>query len=58
MCRSASDCAILIDAIRGKDENDLSSRDVALQDPFQVDISKLTVGYLESADMEVECNDV
>ncbi|XP_078159815.1 amidase family protein isoform X2 [Carex rostrata] len=53
MCRSASDCAILIDAIRGKDENDLSSRDVALQDPFQVGISKLTVGYLESADMEV-----
>ncbi|KAJ4818822.1 Glutamyl-tRNA(Gln) amidotransferase subunit A [Rhynchospora pubera] len=53
ICRSASDCAILIDTVRGKDENDLSSRDVLLQDPFRVDISKLTVGYLESAEMEV-----
>ncbi|XP_072959856.1 uncharacterized protein [Typha angustifolia] len=52
-CRSAADCAIVIDAIRGKDPDDLSSRHVALEDPFHVDIRKLTVGYLENAEMEV-----
>ncbi|XP_038989398.1 glutamyl-tRNA(Gln) amidotransferase subunit A isoform X2 [Phoenix dactylifera] len=52
-CRSAADCALIIDAIRGKDPDDPSSRNVALEDPFQVDIQKLTVGYLEDAEMEV-----
>ncbi|XP_073013658.1 uncharacterized protein [Typha latifolia] len=52
-CRSAVDCAIIIDAIRGKDPDDFSSRHVALEDPFHVDIRKLTVGYLENAEMEV-----
>ncbi|KAG1370253.1 Outer envelope protein 64 chloroplastic [Cocos nucifera] len=52
-CRSATDCALIIDAIRGKDPDDPSSRNVALEDPFQVDIQKLTVGYLEDAEMEV-----
>ncbi|XP_016504312.1 uncharacterized protein LOC107822294 isoform X2 [Nicotiana tabacum] len=52
-CRSAADCVVVLDAIRGKDPDDLSSRDIALVDPFSVDITKLTVGYLEDADKEV-----
>lgn len=52
-CRSAVDCAIVLDAIRGTDAGDPSSREIALEDPFQVDITKLTVGYLDSAEMEV-----
>ncbi|CAD6253705.1 unnamed protein product [Miscanthus lutarioriparius] len=51
-CRSAVDCAIVLDAIRGKDAGDPSSREVALGDPFHVDITKLTVGYLDDAEME------
>ncbi|KAG4116923.1 hypothetical protein ERO13_D12G197200v2 [Gossypium hirsutum] len=42
-----------LDAIRGKDPDDLSSRDIPFGDPFSVDITKLTVGYLDDADMEV-----
>ncbi|XP_058092827.1 uncharacterized protein LOC131239238 isoform X2 [Magnolia sinica] len=52
-CRSAADCAIVLDATRGKDPGDLSSRDIPLEDPFSIDITKLTVGYLEDAEMEV-----
>lgn len=52
-CRSASDCAVILDAIRGKDPDDHSSRDVNLEDPFSVDVTKLTVGYLEDAETEV-----
>ncbi|XP_024023405.1 uncharacterized protein LOC21394847 [Morus notabilis] len=52
-CRSASDCAIILDSIRGKDPNDMSSRDIPFEDPFLVDITKLRVGYLEDAEMEV-----
>ncbi|XP_044977845.1 putative amidase AmiD isoform X2 [Hordeum vulgare subsp. vulgare] len=52
-CRSAADCAIVLDAIRGADADDPSSREIALEDPFHLDITKLTVGYLDSAEMEV-----
>ncbi|CAH9148186.1 unnamed protein product [Cuscuta epithymum] len=52
-CRDAADCAIILDAIRGKDPNDPSSRDIPLSDPFLVDVKMLTVGYLKDADMEV-----
>ncbi|XP_027124550.1 uncharacterized protein [Coffea arabica] len=52
-CRSAADCTIILDMIRGKDPEDLSSQDIPLVDPFTVDITKLTVGYLEDAEMEV-----
>ncbi|OVA09732.1 Amidase [Macleaya cordata] len=52
-CRSATDCALVLDAIRGKDPDDLSSRDIFPEDPFLIDITKLTVGYLEDAEMEV-----
>ncbi|KAK5777270.1 hypothetical protein PVK06_045237 [Gossypium arboreum] len=52
-CRNAADCAVILDVIRGKDPDDLSSRDIPFGDPFSVDITKLTVGYLDDADMEV-----
>ncbi|XP_021285808.1 uncharacterized protein LOC110417673 isoform X2 [Herrania umbratica] len=52
-CRYAADCAVILDAIRGKDPDDQSSRDIPFGDPFSVDITKLTVGYLEDADKEV-----
>lgn len=52
-CRSAVDCGIVLDAIRGADAGDPSSREIALEDPFHIDITKLTVGYLDSAEMEV-----
>ncbi|CAL2260895.1 unnamed protein product [Prunus armeniaca] len=52
LCRSAADCAVILDAIRGKDPDDLSSRDIPLEDPFLVDITKLTVGYVDDAETE------
>ncbi|XAR50416.1 hypothetical protein NMG60_11004735 [Bertholletia excelsa] len=52
-CRSAEDCSVVLDALRGKDPDDLSSRDMCLDDPFSVDITKLTVGYVDDAEMEV-----
>ncbi|KAL2342842.1 hypothetical protein Fmac_004127 [Flemingia macrophylla] len=52
-CRSATDCAIILDAVLGKDLDDPSSKDSSLDDPFLVDITKLTVGYLDDAEMEV-----
>ncbi|CBI39991.3 unnamed protein product, partial [Vitis vinifera] len=52
-CRSAADCSIILDAILGKDPDDPSSKDISLDDPFSVDITNLTVGYLDDAEMEV-----
>ncbi|KAL0736378.1 hypothetical protein Bca4012_012588 [Brassica carinata] len=52
-CRTAADCALVLDAIKGKDPDDLSSREIAFEDPFSVDITKLTVGYTKDADMKV-----
>ncbi|XP_050226114.1 uncharacterized protein LOC126675508 isoform X1 [Mercurialis annua] len=53
LCRSAADCSIILDVIRGKDPDDLSSREILLDDPFSVDITQLTVGYMDDAEMEV-----
>nr|XP_043608229.1 glutamyl-tRNA(Gln) amidotransferase subunit A [Erigeron canadensis] len=53
LCRSAVDCAIVLDLIRGKDPDDMASRKIFVEDPFSVDITKLTVGYLDDAEMEV-----
>ena len=52
-CRSAEDCAVVIDILRGKDPDDWSSKDIPLKDPFAVDVAELRVGYLPDADMEV-----
>ena len=46
MCRSVEDCAVIFDIIRGRDDLDPTSTDAALIDPFEVDLTKLTVGYL------------
>ncbi|KAM0012478.1 putative amidase [Helianthus debilis subsp. tardiflorus] len=53
LCTSAVDCAIVLDVIRCKDPDDLSSRKIFLDDSFSVDITKLTIGYIEDAEMEV-----
>ncbi|KAF2311616.1 hypothetical protein GH714_025278 [Hevea brasiliensis] len=52
-CRSAADCSVILDVVRGKDPDDLSSRDIAFDDPFSIDITQLTVGYMDDAEMEV-----
>lgn len=53
LCRSAADCAVVLDVIRGKDPTDWSSENIHLEDPFSLDVTKLTVGYLPDADMGV-----
>lgn len=52
-CRSAVDCAVILDIIRGRDPDDPSSKDMPFEDPFTVDITKLTVGYLVDAESDV-----
>ncbi|WCJ36377.1 Glutamyl-tRNA(Gln) amidotransferase subunit A [Euphorbia peplus] len=52
-CRSAVDCAIVLDTVRGKDPDDVSSRDIPFVDPFSFDITQLVVGYMDDAEMEV-----
>lgn len=50
---------MVLDTIRGKDPSDWSSEDIHLKDPFSVDITKLSVGYLPDADMGVStCKDL
>ncbi|GFZ03973.1 amidase family protein [Actinidia rufa] len=40
-CTSAADCTVVLDAIKGKDPDSLSSRNISLGDPFSVNITKL-----------------
>ncbi|CAK0784217.1 hypothetical protein CVIRNUC_007421 [Coccomyxa viridis] len=47
-CRAASDCALILDAVRGRDPDDVASLDVALDNPFWVNLTGLTVGVLPS----------
>ena len=47
-CRAASDCALILDVIRGRDTDDPASLDVALGNPFGVNVSTLTLGVLPS----------
>ncbi len=49
MCRSAEDCALVLDAIQGPDEHDLSVQDVPFNWDANLDIRKLRVGYLKAA---------
>jgi Asp-tRNA(Asn)/Glu-tRNA(Gln) amidotransferase A subunit family amidase len=48
MCRSAEDCAIVFDAIRGKDPLDNTTQDVGFAYESNGDISKLKIAYLEN----------
>ncbi|KAB2609021.1 glutamyl-tRNA(Gln) amidotransferase subunit A-like [Pyrus ussuriensis x Pyrus communis] len=43
----------IISLSKSLDPNDLSSRDILLEDHFLVDITKLTVRYVDDAEMEV-----
>ncbi|MDP5172701.1 MAG: amidase [Bacteroidia bacterium] len=48
ICRNAEDCALVFDAIRGSDPNDLSLTEAAFNYRPKVDLAKLRVGYLKS----------
>ncbi len=57
MCRSAEDCALVLDAIQGPDGRDNSVRDVPFNWDVDRDLGELRVGYLrESFDQEVPEN--
>jgi len=49
ICRSARDCAIVFDAIRGLDPADKTLIDAGFSWPGEVDLGTLKVGYFESA---------
>lgn len=48
ICRSAEDCALVFDAIRGPDPKDLSLTEAAFNYQSTVDLSQLRIGYLKS----------
>ena len=49
ICRSATDCAIVFDAIRGLDPADKTLFDAGFSYPGKVDLSQLRIGYFKSA---------
>jgi Asp-tRNA(Asn)/Glu-tRNA(Gln) amidotransferase A subunit family amidase len=49
ICRSVEDCALVLHAIQGPDDQDLSVVDVPFNWDAQLDIKKLRVGYLKAA---------
>lgn len=49
ICRSATDCAIVFDAIRGLDPADLTLLDAGFSYPGEVDLSTLRIGYFKRA---------
>ena len=49
ICRSAMDCAIVFDAIRGLDPKDKTLLDAGFSYPGKVDLSELKIGYFKSA---------
>jgi len=49
MCRSVEDCALVLNAIQGPDDHDLSVQDVPFNWDANLDIRKLRVGYLNGA---------
>ncbi|HYK78150.1 MAG TPA: amidase, partial [Micropepsaceae bacterium] len=49
MCRSVEDCAIVLNAIHGPDDRDLSLLDVPFNWNANLDVRKLRVGYLKAA---------
>jgi Asp-tRNA(Asn)/Glu-tRNA(Gln) amidotransferase A subunit family amidase len=58
ICRSAKDCAIVFDAIRGSDKADKTVLDAGFTWPGEVDLSSLKIGYFKSAfDSDYEVSD-
>jgi len=49
ICRSANDCAIVFDAIRGLDPADKSLLDAGFTYPEEIDLSALRIGYFKDA---------
>jgi Asp-tRNA(Asn)/Glu-tRNA(Gln) amidotransferase A subunit family amidase len=49
ICRSATDCAIVFDAIRGRDPKDKTLIDAGFTYPGKVDLSEMRIGYFKSA---------
>ncbi len=49
ICRSATDCAIVFDAIRGLDPADKTLIDAGFTYPEKVNLSELRIGYFKSA---------
>ncbi len=49
MCRSVEDCALVLNAIQGPDDRDLSLQDVPFNWDPALDVRKLRVGYLKAA---------
>ena len=49
ICRSATDCAIVFDAIRGLDPADKTLFDAGFSWPGEVDLSELKIGFFKSA---------
>jgi len=49
MCRSVEDCALVLNAIQGPDDQDLSVADVPFNWDAKLDIHKLRVGYVKAA---------
>jgi Asp-tRNA(Asn)/Glu-tRNA(Gln) amidotransferase A subunit family amidase len=49
ICRTALDCALVFNAIRGEDGLDTAVRNAAFNYAAQTDIKKLKVGYIKSA---------
>lgn len=47
ICRTAQDCALVFEAIRGSDAMDQSTLDAAFNYNSEVDLSQLKVGYLK-----------
>jgi Asp-tRNA(Asn)/Glu-tRNA(Gln) amidotransferase A subunit family amidase len=49
MCRAVEDCALVLHAIQGPDDRDLTVHDVPFNWDAEFDIRKLRVGYLKAA---------
>lgn len=49
MCRSVEDCAVVLDAIHGKDDSDMSLADLPFNWNANADIKQIRVGYLKAA---------
>jgi Asp-tRNA(Asn)/Glu-tRNA(Gln) amidotransferase A subunit family amidase len=49
MCRSVEDCALVLAAIQGPDDRDLSVQDVPFNWDATLDVRRLRVGFLKSA---------
>eukprot|EP00210_Caulerpa_lentillifera_P009624 g9180.t2 len=52
-CRTAIDCAIVLDSLRGADPNDSSSIYAPMTNPQSIKPHKLTIGYTVNSDPDV-----